>query len=383
MKHIILILSSLVLSLPTLASKARQKALQLDVVKTPVDRIRFQPGFELVDQKEPELPLQKLKLPPGYRIAIFAVVPGARSLALGEDGVVFVGSRKDRVYRLQDPHLKGRAETVEILLKDLNNPNGVAYKDGALYVAEIQQILRIQNIAQASAKSIKPEVLPQKFPSDAHHGWKFIRFGPDGWLYVPVGANCNVCDPGTEYGRLYRINVNGQEKEIMAEGIRNTVGFDWNPVTKELWFTDNGRDLLGEDTPPDELNLLSKRGENFGFPFCYGKSVRDPEFKKPCSQFVPAQVELPAHVAAIGMRFWEGNIILAEHGSWNRSQPQGYNLTMVKMENGKAVKASPWVEGWLQGSNAWGRPVDVQVYFDGSLLVSDDEAGVVYRISKK
>jgi glucose/arabinose dehydrogenase len=249
-----------------------------------------------------------------------------------------------------------------------------------LYVAEISRVLKVSKVNEKKPGDLKAEPLPQKFPSDAYHGWKFIRFGPDGWLYVPVGANCNICDPGTEYARLFRIDVNSDKKEEVAKGIRNTVGFDWDPQDQSLWFTDNGRDLLGDDVPPDEINKVSKKSEHFGFPYCHGKDVQDPEFKKPCSQFTPPQVQLPAHVAALGMRFYKGFIYFAEHGSWNRSTPQGYRISRVQVTKGKAGNDEPWLQGWLQGSKAWGRPVDVQVYFDGSLLVSDDLNGVIYRV---
>lgn len=366
------------------ASKAREKALQQDVIKAPLDRILVDPGFDKVEQNKPSLPLQKLKLPAGAKVSIFAVVPEARSMTLGEKGEVFVGTRGDKVYRVHDGNLDGKAELVEVLLKGLDFPNGVAYRDGDLYVAEISRILKIPKVAQATAQNLKPQVLPQKFPSDRHHGWKFIRFGPDGWLYVPVGANCNVCDLGAEYGRLYRIDVNSDRKEVVAQGIRNTVGFDWNPVTKVLWFTDNGRDLMGDDIPPDELNKITKMGQDFGFPSCHGKDIQDPKFhQKKCSQTTPPQLELPAHVAALGMRFWKAGIVIAEHGSWNRSVPQGYRVSRVPVNNGKASAEEPWIEGWLQGRSHWGRPVDVQPYFDGSLLISDDEAGVIYRVEFK
>jgi len=335
------------------------------------------------------LPLDKIKMPPGFKISVFAKVPGARSLAVTPSGVVFVGTRggvigEHNVYRIKD----GK---VDVLSKDFKAPNGVAFKDGKLYVADIAQVTVLTDPENKSGKDLKPQTLPQKFPSDTHHGWKFIRFGPDGKLYIPVGANCNVCDPGTEYARIFRIDVNGTSKEEIAQGVRNTVGFDFSPITKELWFTDNGRDWLGEDSPPDEVNRLAKVGQNFGFPYCHGKNTQDPDFtQKKCAEFTPPEIELRAHVAALGMRFYTGKqfpaeyenqIILAEHGSWNRVKPQGYRLTMVKMKDGKATEAVSFAEGWLQDDDAWGRPVDVEIYKDGSLLVSDDKAGVVYQIS--
>lgn len=333
-----------------------------------------------------KLPLEKLKLPVGFKVSVWAQVPGARSLAQAPDGRVFVGTRGgDKVYVVEN----GKAQ---VLAEGLDTPNGVAYRDGKLYVAEISQILEF-DVSKKITAPLKPvRVLAQKFPSDTHHGWKFIRFGPDGKLYVPVGANCNICDPGKEYARIYRIDVNGTSKEEVAQGVRNTVGFDFNPVTKELWFTENGRDWMGDDRPPCELNRLTKVGENFGFPVCHGKDILDPEFGKgkSCKDFTAPVVELRAHVAPLGMRFYTGSmfpqnyrnsIILAEHGSWNRSTPQGYRLTFVQLNGSNVEKVEAFADGWLQGDSAWGRPVDVEVYKDGSLLVSDDKAGVIYRIT--
>jgi glucose/arabinose dehydrogenase len=381
LKRIGFFLFMLGFSLPTLAQKARQKALQLDA--STLNRItanREASDFPLIDQSDPKLPLEKLKLPEGVTISIFAVVPNARSMTLGEKGQVFVGSRRSQVYRVWDPNLDGKADRVEQIFTDLNSPNGVAYRDGTLYIAEIPRVIKVPKVNEKKKADLKYEVLPQKFPTDGHHGWKYIRFGPDGWLYVPVGANCNVCDPKAAYARIFRINVAGTEKEEVAQGIRNTVGFDWDPATKELWFTDNGRDLLGDDLPPDELNKVSRKGEHFGFPFCYGKEIQDPEFKKPCAQFTPPQTNIPAHVAALGMKFHKEWIYIAQHGSWNRSVPQGYQVSRVKVSQGKAQTLETWIEGWLQDGKAWGRPVDVLTYFDGSLLVSDDDAGVIYRV---
>ncbi len=231
------------------------------------------------------------------------------------------------------------------------------------------------------------------FPGEASHGWKFIAFGPDGKLYVPVGAPCNACDPGDErFAALHRMNPDGTELEIYARGIRNTVGFDWHPETGELWFTDNGRDWLGDDAPPDELNRAPEAGMHFGFPYCHGTGIPDPEFGagRSCAEFTPPEQELGPHVAALGMRFYDGGqfpeeyanrIFIAEHGSWNRLEPIGYRVTMVTLENGTPVSYEPFAEGWLQGRNAWGRPVDLEVAGDGSLLVSDDRANAVYRIT--
>ena len=335
----------------------------------------------------PKLPLEKLTLPKGFKIEVWAEVPGARSMAQAPDGRIFVGSRTgSEVYVVKN----GK---VSVFAKGLDSPNGVAFKDNKLYVAEISRISEF-DLSKAQKLPMKPtRILPQTFPSDAHHGWKFIRFGPDGKLYVPVGANCNVCDPGKDYARIYRIDVNGTSKEEVAQGVRNTVGFDFNPETKTFWFTDNGRDMMGDDIPPDEVNKLSKVGENFGFPYCHGKNIQDDEFKgRSCSEFTPPQVELRAHVASLGMRFYTGQmfpaeyknaIILAEHGSWNRSIPQGYRFTLIRMKGDTPGAAEGFVEGWLQDGKPWGRPVDVEVLKDGSMLISDDFANVIYRLSYK
>ncbi|UXR65246.1 PQQ-dependent sugar dehydrogenase [Bdellovibrio bacteriovorus] len=335
-----------------------------------------------------KLPLEKLKLPPGFSISVWAQVPGARSLAQAPDGRVFVGSRSgDKVYVVKN----GRTQ---IFAQGLDSPNGVAFKDGKVYIAEIASIHEYDGNANAKLPAKPLRTLPQKFPTDTHHGWKFIRFGPDGKLYVPVGANCNICDPGKDYARIYRIDVNGTSKEEVASGVRNTVGFDFHPESKELWFTDNGRDWLGDDRPPCEVNRLTAPGQNFGFPFCHGKNILDPEFGKGknCADYVAPAVELRAHVAPLGMRFYTGkmfpaeyrnSIILAEHGSWNRSAPQGYRLTFVKINGSQVEKTEGFIDGWLQGDSAWGRPVDVEVMPDGSLLVSDDKAGVIYRLIYK
>jgi glucose/arabinose dehydrogenase len=304
------------------------------------------------------------------------------------------------VYAVVDRNKDGKAEEVHTIASGLRSPNGVAWKDGALYVAEISRVLRFDGIDDKLASPPKPVVVTDAYPKDGHHGWKFIRFGPDGKLYVPVGAPCNVCDEKNPiYASITRIVVpqggpQGGQPEIVARGVRNTVGFDWHPKTRELWFTDNGRDWLGDDAPPDELNRAPKAGLHFGFPYCHAGTIADPEFGKarPCSQFTPPARTLGPHVAALGMRFYTGTmfpeayrnqIFIAEHGSWNRSQPLGYRVTLVRLQGDKAVSYEPFAQGWLEGGEAWGRPVDVEVMPDGSLLVSDDRAGAIYRITYK
>ena len=331
--------------------------------------------------------LDQIKLPPGFRITVYAEsVAGARSLALGERGTLFVGSSEGSVYAIAPGGGAAR-----VIARGLNAPHGVAFHQGALYVGENGRITRYDAIESHLQDPPKPVVVSENLPNHPHHGYKPIRFGPDGLLYVGIGSPCNVCEPQGEYGTISRYDAKGK-REIYARGIRNSVGFDWDPRTKELWFTDNGRDNLGNDVPPDELDHAPRAGMNFGFPYCHGGDVPDPSFgkRRPCSDFTPPAQKLGAHVAALGMRFYTGTkfpeqyrgaIFIAEHGSWNRSTPIGYRVTLVQLQGNRAVSYKTFAEGWLQGSRAWGRPVDVLVMPDGALLVSDDEAGAIYRIS--
>ncbi|MBI4551305.1 MAG: sorbosone dehydrogenase family protein [Candidatus Latescibacteria bacterium] len=339
--------------------------------------------------------LSKIKLPPGFRISLYAGdVPGARSMALGPNGTLFVGTQSEgKVYALVDRDGNHRADTLYTLARGLNMPNGVAFRDGALYVAEVSRVWRYDNIEANLANPPAPVIVNDRFPGDAHHGWKFIRFSPDGMLYVPVGAPCNVCEEDdTRYASIMRMNPDGSGLEVFASGVRNTVGFDWHPETRELWFTDNGRDMMGDNIPPDELNYAPRKGMHFGFPYYHGTGIPDPEFgeKRSRADFFPPAKELGPHVAAIGMRFYTGTmfpseyhnqIFIAEHGSWNRSTPIGYRVTVVKLNGNRAVSYEVFAEGWLQGRTPWGRPVDVLVMPDGALFVSDDHAGAIYRIS--
>jgi glucose/arabinose dehydrogenase len=344
-----------------------------------------------------QLPLHQIKLPPGFKIEVYAAgVANARSMALSPQGTLFVGNRSGRnVYALVDRDKDHQADTVFTIASGLNMPNGMAFRDGALYVAEVNRILRYDNVESRLSNPPSPVVVNDKFPTDRHHGWKFIRFGPDGLLYVPVGAPCNVCDKSSanpQYASITRMKPDGSALEVFASGVRNTVGFDWHPITKELWFTDNGRDMMGDDIPPDELNHAPRAGMHFGFPYCHGKNIADPEFgaNRRCDEFTAPVQELGPHVAALGMRFYTGRmfpqeyqnqIFIAEHGSWNRSTPIGYRITVVRLEGNPSVKYEVFAEGWLQDRKAWGRPVDVLVMPDGALLVSDDHANAIYRIS--
>lgn len=339
--------------------------------------------------------LEKIKLPPGFSISVYAEVPNARSMTLSPAGVLYVGSRgSDKVYAVTDDNKDGVADKVYTIASGLNSPNGVAFRDGDLYIATISSIYKLSSVENKLANPPKPSLLYDAYPTDEHHGWKFISFGPDGKLYVPVGAPCNVCEKENPvYATITRLNADGSGMEIYAKGIRNTVGFDWHPVTGQLWFTDNGRDNLGNDLPSDELNNAPTAGMHFGFPYCHQGDTQDPRFGrgKNCSDYTAPVQKLGPHVASLGMRFYRGTsfpetyrnqVFIAEHGSWNRSQPIGYRLTVVKLDaSGKAISYAPFAEGWLQpGGKVLGRPVDVQEMPDGSLLVSDDYSGVIYRI---
>ena len=341
--------------------------------------------------------LDKIKLPPGFTIAVYADnVPNARAMTLGKNGTLFVGSRsKGDVYAVVDTDGNQRADKVYTLARGLNMPVGVAYRNGSLYVSAVNRILRFDEIEQRLSNPPKPVVVTDRFPQETMHGWKFIAFGPDGKLYVPVGAPCNICEPDPDrYALISRINPDGTGYEVVARGVRNTVGFDWEPKSHELWFTDNGRDWLGDNQPPDELNHAPKSGMHFGYPYCHGGTIPDPEFgrKHACSEFTAPAVSLGPHVASLGMRFYTGKmfpseyqnqIFIAEHGSWNRSEKIGYRITLASRDEQGHLSYSVFAEGWLQGQEAWGRPVDVLVMPDGALLVSDDEAGAIYRISYK
>ncbi|OGU17053.1 MAG: sorbosone dehydrogenase [Geobacteraceae bacterium GWC2_53_11] len=339
--------------------------------------------------------LADITLPPGFAISVYAAnVPGARSMTLGANGTLFVGSRSEgKVYAVIDRTGDGTADEVVTIARGLRSPNGVAFRDGALYVAEINRVLRFDAIETRLRNPPAAVVVNASLPDKSHHGWKFIRFGPDGRLYVPVGAPCNVCDEkDPRFASIMRMNPDGSKLEIFARGVRNTVGFDWHPRTGELWFTDNGRDWLGDNQPPDELNRATRPGLHFGFPYLHGRNIPDPEFGKNRhrDEFVLPEMELGAHVASLGMRFYTGamfpdryrdQIFIAEHGSWNRSDPSGYRIILVRIRENRAVSYEVFAQGWLDKGTAWGRPVDLQIMPDGSLLVSDDKAGALYRIS--
>lgn len=319
------------------------------------------------------LPIEQIRLPKGFTISLYAgELPNARSLALSPNGTLFVGTRTaGRVYAVVDRDGDHVADRMFILAEGLNMPNGVAFHGGALYVAEVNRVLRFDAIEDHLKQPPIPVIVRDDLPTDRHHGWKFIAFGPDGMLYVPIGAPCNVCDSNDpRYASITRMQPDGGGFEVFARGVRNSVGFDWRPGTRELWFTDNGRDLLGDNLPPDELNRAPTPGLHFGFPYCHGGTIVDPEFGqgRSCREFIPPAQTLGPHVASLGMRFYTGamfpasyhrQIFIAEHGSWNRSQPIGYRIALVRLEADRSVGYEVFAQGWLQHNGPWGRPVDL------------------------
>lgn len=344
-----------------------------------------------------DLPIDSLQLPPGFQLQVFAEkVKNARSLELSPDGTLYVGTRGEgKVYALRDENGDFRADTVYTLAEDLTLPNGVAFRNGSLYVAERSRILRYDNIEANLGNPPEPVVIYDQYPEENHHGWKYIAFGPDDKLYVPVGAPCNICESEEEvFASITRMNPDGSGMEIVQQGVRNTVGFTWHPETGDLWFTDNGRDRMGDEVPYCELNRAPKDGMHFGYPYCHQGNVPDPEFgdKRDCDEFTPPAYKLGPHVAPLGLEFYtanqfpaeyQGNIIIAEHGSWNRSKKIGYRLMLATLNGNDVISYEPFIEGWLdeESDDAWGRPVDVEIMPDGSLLVSDDFADAIYRIT--
>ena len=343
-----------------------------------------------------EIPIDKLKLPAGFKAEIWATgMPGGRAMALSEDGKkVYVGTRViGRVYEVTDA---GDKRTVRVVVDKLTQPAGVAMKDGNLYVFAIDKVLRFDGIAKNS--DVKPVDMTAKFdlPKEQHHNWKYVAFGPDGKLYVPFGAPCNICEPPSkEYAQIRRYNADGSGKEVIATGVRNSVGFDWHPKTKEMWFTDHGRDWAGDDGPQDELNRLAKPGNNYGFPYCHANGIADPDIKKQdaCKGVTRPAALMGSHAAVMGVKFYTGKMFPAEYqntmflvrkGSWNRTKPNGFDVVNVRVgEDGKATY-KPFATGFQQGNetyNFWGRPAYVQQMPDGALLLSDEQTGAIYRIS--
>lgn len=353
---------------------------------------------EKVELDSTDLALLDLNLPEGFQIEVYARgVDGARSMAMGDNGTLFVGTRtENNVYAIQDTDGDFKADNI-MVLDTMEVPNGIAMRNGDLYVAQVGSLWKYPNIEEQLGGDLEKELIYDDFPTEFHHGWKYIAFGPDDKLYVPVGAPCNICnrtDEDERYATISRMDPDGSNREIYARGVRNSVGFTWHPDTKEMWFTDNGRDMLGDDIPPCELNKVTEVGQHFGYPFCHGGIVKDPEFGDlhPCSDFVSPALQLDAHVAPLGIKFYTGNMFpseykgkafIAEHGSWNRSKKVGYRIMMVNIEDGEAVSTEPFIDGWLNEveQKATGRPVDILLLKDGSMLISDDYGDAIYRVS--
>ena len=342
-----------------------------------------------------EIPIDKVKVPEGFKVELWAHgLPGGRAMARGDKGKLYVGTRAiGRVYEITD---QGGKRTVRIVAEKMTQPAGVAFRNGSLYVASIDKMLRYDGIED------KPDVQPVdlsskfNFPPLQHHNWKYLAFGPDKKLYVPFGGPCNICEPPTdEYAQIRRYNPDGSGMEVIARGIRNSIGFDWDPRTGDLWFTDNGRDWMGDEGPEEELNHVSKVGLNFGFPYCHANGIPDPQYKKqdPCKGVTMPVVLLGPHAAVLGMIFYTGRmfpaaykdtIFIARKGSWNRTKLFGYDVVNVKVDpDGKNPKVTPFMTGFMdpQENKFWGRPVYVFQMPDGALLVSDEQVGAIYRVS--
>jgi glucose/arabinose dehydrogenase len=338
--------------------------------------------------------LALIELPPGFEISLYAEgVENARQLALGDQGTVFAGSRKaGKVHAVVDQDGDNVADRVYLVDEGLQMPSGIAFRDGSLYVAAVDRILRYDDIETALGNPPEPVLVTGALPDKSHHGWKYLRFGPDGLLYVPVGAPCNICDE-QGFAEIRRLSADGSGMETYARGVRNSVGLAFHPGTAELWLTENGRDMLGDDLPGDELNHAPEPGLHFGYPYCHQGDTPDPEYGagKSCGDYTPPALILGAHVAALGLTLYTGGafppeyrnqLFIAQHGSWNRSEKVGYDILLVRFDDsGRVAGSEVFASGWLQGQVNWGRPNDVLQMPDGSLLVSDDQMGVIYRIT--
>ena len=388
MKTISPSLSKLILSLTLLFSLSCKQAKE--------DKKEVTAQEEIAEDST-RIPIERLNLPDGFKISLYAEgIDNARSMAMGDDGTLFVGNRRGkRVYAIQDTDGDYKADNIIVLDTTFQVPNGIAFRDGSLYVAEVNRLLRFDNIEANLNNPPEPVVVYDDYPTEFHHGWKYIAFGPDGKLYVPVGAPCNICESEDErFASITRMDPDGTNREIYARGVRNTVGFTWHPESGELWFTDNGRDMMGDDIPPCELNRVTEPGQHFGYPYCHGGTIKDPEFgeKFPCDDFIPPAQNLGPHTAPLGIKFYTGNMFpeeyrghafIAEHGSWNRSSKIGYRITLVKVEDNQAVSYETFLDGWLDepSQEVFGRPVDLLQLDDGSLLISDDYGNAIYRVS--
>lgn len=341
-----------------------------------------------------DIPIDKLKLPPGFKAEIWSTgTPGIRAMSRGDSGKVYAGTRGlGRVYEITD---NGKERTSRVVVDKLTQP-AVTMNKGSLYVMAIDKVLRFDGIESNPGAQPVDLTAAFKLPPEQHHNWKYIRFGPDGKLYVPFGAPCNICVPPTnEYAQIRRYDADGSNMEVIATGVRNSVGFDWHPVSKELWFSDHGRDWMGDDAPEDELNRVSRKGENFGFPYCHANGVADRDIKKdkPCDGVTLPVQTMGGHSAVMGVQFYTGSMFPAEYknalfvarkGSWNRTQKNGFDVVMVKADaDGKNAKTTPFLTGFLDSKTDafWGRPAYLLQMPDGSMLLSDEQMGAIYRIS--
>jgi glucose/arabinose dehydrogenase len=351
---------------------------------------------KMTETSRGEIPINNFNLPPGFAVEVWATgIPGGRAMALGDKGKIYVGTRIiGRVYEITD---NGDTRTSRVVVDKLTQPAGVAFAKGSLYVFAIDKVLRYDGIE--SNPNVQPVDLTAKFnlPPLQHHNWKYVRFGPDGKLYVPFGAPCNICEPTAEYAQLRRYNPDGSGMEVIARGIRNTQGFDWNPKTGELWFTDHGRDWMGDNGPQDELNRISKPGLFFGYPYCHAEGVPDQDIKKanPCDGVTKPVALMGPHAAVMGVQFYTGKMFPAEYrdtlfvvrkGSWNRSKPFGFDVVNVRASaDGKNAKITPFMTGFRGAKgdtyDFWGRPAYLLQMPDGALLVSDEQMGAIYRVS--
>ena len=351
------------------------------------------------------LPLETLRLPEGFHIEVYAKdVPNARQMALGATGIVYVGSRSEgKIHAVVDADKDGVAEKVVLIAENLTMPSGITYRNGDLFVSEVSKIHKFANIDDTYSTSPKSEIVVADLPAEKHHGWKNIDFGPDGWLYVPVGAPCNICETVDDgkfnderFSSILKFNLQTGDQEWVAKGVRNSVGFDWHPETKELWFSDNGRDWMGDDIPPCEINRVAQQGQHFGYPYFHGGDIPDPDFAgdKKAEDYVYPELNLGAYVAPLGILFYSADevpavykkrLFVAEHGSWNRSTKSGYRVMMATIEDNNVIDYQPFVDGFLntQEDSAWGRPVAMLTLPDGSLLISDDFANAIYKVTYK